>query len=113
MHFIDIGALGQQARVVVEPGAAILDVIDKAPFAAAGDLHEPYRCRIIHTQIPRRPDAQARLMRNAGDAALGFGLLHQRAVVSATVWRIEAAAKFLLELGGTHLAFEADDGLRW
>jgi hypothetical protein len=83
---------------MVEPGAAVLDVVDQPPLAAAGELQAPDRGAVVDAEVPARPHLQRGVVRHAADPPVPLRLVHQLAVVGAAVRRGEAALELLGEL---------------
>src|SRR5580765_980612 len=88
---------------MVETRAAVLDVVDQPPLAAARDLATPYRCRVVYSKIPRGPDFKRWIVRDMRNTSLAFRLIQELAIVAPRVWRIERALQLLSKLLVAHL----------
>src|SRR4249920_3295063 len=87
---------------MVQARAAVLDVVDHAPLAAARYLAEPDRCRVVYSKIPGGPHLERRIMRHSANALFAFGLIYELAVITPRVRRVERAFQFLRELLVAH-----------
>src|SRR4029077_3806478 len=96
---------------MVEPRAAVLDVVDHAPFAAARYLAKPNRCAVVYPEIPRSPHIQRRIMGHRTDAAITLCELQDLAIIAAGIRGVERTHEFLIELFSAHFLTQPRDRL--
>jgi len=109
VFLVDVRALLEQPRVVIQARTAVLDVVDHPPLATAGDLRAPYRCRVVYPKIPSGPDFKSRIMRDVRDTAVALRFIEEFAVIAPRVGRIERTAEFLIKFLVAHLQTQTGD----